>query len=422
MRIILLINPLRSDAQNYRLINKVYDQMKKSNDLLCVYPTYNYGDYVKFRKIAGHKTFFYYNSKRFYNFYHYSMKKCKNKPLLIFSLCFRHPFLFLLSVFRRILKLYYEEEYEDVKHFKFVQSAIITYKPDVIIGVSNPFNHAYTLTKTKTNSVKVWYQLDPHVLVNNYENNVLKNEILKEHMLYKSVDMVFVQPFQINAIQESYFREYINKVVSLEFPLISNYDSIKKTSFFNNETINCLYAGALDYEVRNPEEVMNFFSKFDRNEVCLHIFTNNKLILDKTAMFENIFIHPYEENQLRMIEIMKSADCLVSIGNNDTKHIPSKIFDYISCCKPILNFYKNDDCRTIQIIQKYTLGLNVSEKQIQNYDINIIRNWILDSMKINLDYNFVYNLFENYTPEKVSEKILSNINKIRRKKNEQQDS
>ena len=41
-----------------------------------------------------------------------------------------------------------------------------------------------------------------------------------------------------------------------------------------------------------------------------------------------------------IIRIYQEADILVNIGNSIDNQMPSKIFEYISTGKPILNFYK----------------------------------------------------------------------------------
>ncbi len=59
------------------------------------------------------------------------------------------------------------------------------------------------------------------------------------------------------------------------------------------------------------------------------------------------------------------ADILVNIGNTVDNQMPSKIFEYISTGKPILNLYKRPDCPTLKYLSVYPAALNISETEIR---------------------------------------------------------
>ena len=44
-----------------------------------------------------------------------------------------------------------------------------------------------------------------------------------------------------------------------------------------------------------------------------------------------------------------------------TNQVPSKIFEYISACKPIINVCVNKDCPSIPYLEKYPLALSIIE-------------------------------------------------------------
>ena len=60
----------------------------------------------------------------------------------------------------------------------------------------------------------------------------------------------------------------------------------------------------------------------------------------------------------------EDADVLVNIGNSVDNFMPSKIFEYISTGKPIINVYKIPECPTLKYLAEYPLALCVSEEEI----------------------------------------------------------
>ena len=58
---------------------------------------------------------------------------------------------------------------------------------------------------------------------------------------------------------------------------------------------------------------------------------------------------------------MEESDILINIGNTIDNQVPSKIFDYISKRKPIINLYKISNCPSLKYLKKYPLALNLEE-------------------------------------------------------------
>ena len=59
------------------------------------------------------------------------------------------------------------------------------------------------------------------------------------------------------------------------------------------------------------------------------------------------------------------AEVLVNIGNAVDNQMPSKIFEYISTGKPIINIFKSTDCPTLKYLGRYPLVLNIHEEEIR---------------------------------------------------------
>ena len=61
----------------------------------------------------------------------------------------------------------------------------------------------------------------------------------------------------------------------------------------------------------------------------------------------------------------EDADVLVNIGNSVDNFMPSKIFEYISTGKPIININKLPECPTLKYLAAYPLALCISEEEIR---------------------------------------------------------
>ena len=59
------------------------------------------------------------------------------------------------------------------------------------------------------------------------------------------------------------------------------------------------------------------------------------------------------------------TEVLVNIGNAVDNQMPSKIFEYISTGKPIINIFKSTDCPTLKYLGRYPLVLNIHEAEIR---------------------------------------------------------
>ena len=97
---------------------------------------------------------------------------------------------------------------------------------------------------------------------------------------------------------------------------------------------------------------------------------------------------------------------MVNIGNTITNQLPSKLLDYISLRKPILNIYKIDECPTLEILKDYPLSLSVSENENVETASCKIEEFILSNIGKTVDVETVKKYYRDYFPSSVAEYIL----------------
>ena len=129
--------------------------------------------------------------------------------------------------------------------------------------------------------------------------------------------------------------------------------------------IYCVFAGTLYQDLRNPEVMLDLFSRISDKTVNLHLYTTGcgELVGKYASNVNSITLHgrvPYEEIK----RVYQKADFLVNIGNSNSDFIPSKTFEYIATGKPIINFYYGN--KPDSVLSKYPLAFHISNKEKQH--------------------------------------------------------
>lgn len=185
--------------------------------------------------------------------------------------------------------------------------------------------------------------------------------------------------FSLNLIlkcHESYydsnlFGRYCSKIRFIDVPLYSDIqnevDTIPRT---------ITYAGALSKKTRNPEYAcrllpllypgysIDFYGRGDCDDIIERYsnLTNNQI--------KKILYLPHDE----MIQKISSSEILLSIGNNNSSMVPSKIFEYISTGKKIIHFFYTSSDPSIQYLEKYNNAILVDMSLSLEENLKILKN------------------------------------------------
>ena len=115
-----------------------------------------------------------------------------------------------------------------------------------------------------------------------------------------------------------------------------------------------------------------------------------------------VFYPPTSWQAVRNMQL--DADFLLNIGNTVTNQLPSKVLEYISSGKPIINIYKSEMCPTLNLLENYD-ALNIYEKEdLENSFKNL--NKFLISKHDNLSFEEIKKIYKEYTPEFVARQFL----------------
>ncbi len=279
---------------------------------------------------------------------------------------------------------------------------------DVVVATACPYYTVFALANSKIKSKKAAYLLDPYSTNKSMSYAVSKK---REVELYNNIDMAIITNLMMAENKNSHISAFKHKMAQLDFPAIKKPPAFtSKVNFLNNNKINCVFVGGLYPEIRNPEYILKLFTKLDK-ELCLSIigggkegfapgfFSNFKNILNNRLILKNAVEPDVAQH------ILHSADFLINIGNSISNQLPSKVFEYISTGKPILNVYKIDNCPSLKYFNKYPLALNVKEGDFSKATIDKVNVFCKNNLGKQLDFANINKQFYFATPDSVAKKF-----------------
>ncbi len=109
------------------------------------------------------------------------------------------------------------------------------------------------------------------------------------------------------------------------------------------------------------------------------------------------------------VNAMLQTDILINIGNSVSNQLPSKLIDYISTGKPIVNICKLEVCPSLKYMKRYPLCLNVFEGPLSNTIVNKFVSFCENNVGKSLIFDGLLNCFSECTPDFISGKLVQVI-------------
>lgn len=231
---------------------------------------------------------------------------------------------------------------------------------DIVIPVSGYYEAA--AVAMQSNIPMVLYQVDPCASNAKFSGKIHREVARFEKRLYEAAAAIITTPIMYREICENYPEQIAKKTHAMEFPNVDAEDmpTIKR----ERQEIRCLFAGSLYPTARNPRYTVKLFNGIHNPQIRLMFVGTDKermceFVEEKQLTGNMSFLGVLSLEQAR--KEIADADILVNIGNIMTNQVPSKIFEYISSGKPIINICVNPDCPSIPYLKKYPLALSIVE-------------------------------------------------------------
>ncbi len=289
---------------------------------------------------------------------------------------------------------------------------------DLILSFSNPFTSHYcaSILSKKYNIPWIAYYLDPfYTNATLPPNHFTERKKIEEELLGNAIRIIMTYPTNEN--YQRFRFKYKDKIVKAEMPGI-NFDNFIGNDDKERKACKCYYIGNLYKDIRDPASAVKIFSMLDEFDIELNFvggWYGPKMDFEGLSSKNIVFLGTKNVDEL--VEIYRDADILLNIGNLIDNQMPSKIFEYISTGKPIINIYKVKNCPTLKYLCNYPLALNIFEDDLlknTNQYASIIRNFCFSKMGKTVSAEYIKNSYNANTDNMVCEFLCSQINDVLR--------
>lgn len=332
------------------------------------------------------------------------VKKCKQKGKIKLLL---HPMAVLFVILRLLER---EGEFKKILYKKEIQKSIGKQNYDCIIAFSEPTYVLEALSEVDCNIPYISYKLDPWSY--HYLRNTNKNELKKEMKSDEKASAIVITKAMENWVKTN-GKKLNKKTYAFELPCVTEHAIGTKYEAFDDKKINCVFAGGLYKDIRNPRYMIELFKLINSDKIILHIFGNlyHGLTMPENLP-QNIIYHGNVDSE-KSISIMQSADVLVNLGNTISNQMPSKVLTYISLGKPILNIVKIENCPSIEYLKEYPYAISVFEnRRIDQGIISKIEDFCMTMKGKGLPYEYIKEKYKECTLDYVGQELYSIIKKI----------
>ena len=329
------------------------------------------------------------------------------------KLLVKHPYWAIEYVIKKFMygniQIIYKKQVQEICHKEGI---------DAIICVSYPFQTALYVSKLKVDVPFVYYQLDPYY--SHYKQQNKWKALRQEEYVCNKASHIFMTNLIYQDYSSSSLSKYLTKSTVIEFPAIE-ISSMKEHSVVSNEerVINMAFVGTLYEDIRSPEFLFRLLENLVLRGNMIHLHLIGPIVGNiRIPQAEWITYHG-RLNAEDAKWFMHRADFLINIGNLIINQMPSKIFEYFSSGKPIINLYKTNQCPTLPYASKYPNCINIAEFElIDNKMCECVESFLKDNKDINIPSEYIRDLFPEYTTVQVASKflqIIQNVVKLKKK-------
>lgn len=238
--------------------------------------------------------------------------------------------------------------------------------------------------------------------INDFKKFGSRNQKFEQHLL-NDASVLTVTTKETKEDYLNSFSAIESKIIVIP-PLIPPRNKVEINSthlgLVNNQKIKLVFTGSLRRKNRRPDILLKLFSQLSSlqefNDLLeLHFFGDVKQCLTsfepyKELVNEQIFLHGIVEKEVIDL-ILTQADFLVNIGNVSKNQLPSKLVEYLSANRPIINIATNKNDSSWNFLCSSGIAIN-----IQAATPNAITTEIIEQT-----YHFIKNPPEPLNAEKL---------------------
>ena len=267
--------------------------------------------------------------------------------------------------------------------YKKAEELLANNSIDAIVPIFTQIDTLIAANKVKSkNEIKyIPYFLDS--LSGGYGPRVFSKERIvkrglywEERLLCNADRIIMMESSRLHHECYSKDKSYYDRIIFLDLPLLSKNKVDEGKTMLVPSKINLVYAGSLPSGIRSPESVLHIFDKIDDDNWSL-IFVGDKTDELMKAESKDKRVHAVGRcDHNTAMGYINQASILINIGNKNSNMAPSKIFEYMSFKKPIINFYEIEDEPSIRYLDKYPCCLQINVNSCDKNTIDAIREFV----------------------------------------------
>ena len=301
------------------------------------------------------------------------------------------------------------------KIWKIISKFTELEKVEYVLSIAMPYSNVYIASKliSRYPDLKVGHILfdlyadNPALLKEDKNQDSYKRRVKEEEYWFEFSTRVFVTKEMLNCYSINHL-ENLSKFRVIGLPMIYSQRKYIEHKREIVKEIKVVYTGQFYKNIRNSDSLKRLIENlWERNDdLNFHILGGrfdvskyNNELKSRILFYGNVT----KEKALRAIN---SADVLINISNNSLTQIPSKIYEYISTGKPIINIYSIDDDLCVSILNNYPLSLSVNVADLSKVEtLEKINGFILYNRGMGIDFEIIRGLYAMNTPSFVSDII-----------------
>lgn len=324
-----------------------------------------------------------------------------------------------IKIYGKFLRILPKHRFSDLlsyKAFYKMLRKIHAERYDIIISISGRYYQSIAASRysEKRNINYVLYQVDPCETNQSMSKDTLKVRKNVGKYLYENAKLVITTPIIFKEREKENLNNIETKIVPMDFPLVAKVREDINGKEVSDRTV-CMFLGSIYGGIRNPEYTIRLFEKLGvQSDVELQMIgvEQEELTADlRTTRVQCKGKLPIEIALAKMYH----ADFLINIGNSVANQVPSKIFDYISTGKPIINVCKSRECPSLEYLKKYPLCLNLYEEiDIFDEQVELLREFINTQKGKRIDFACLEEIYKNCTPAYCANLMLEKFEEMMR--------
>lgn len=344
--------------------------------------------------------------------YSNKLNSCIRSILLLILKIFFLPF----TVISKKYGLYYETAFKNNALGLLISDS---FQYDYIISVGAPFVNLeivneITKINRKINSVILQFDLYSNNPTLNINNKDIR--IKTEMEWYSNFDKIILQPQMKCVIEESPFEIFSDKIFYFTVPsFCEKINDIPRVRLSPENMIHIVYTGLFYEDIRNPKSALELLSELCNinPNIYVHIvgYGCEQILNDaKKKMGEHLILHGRVSKE-RAEQFLLSADILMNVSNSISSQTPSKIMEYISTGKPIINFYSIENDVSKDYLVNYPCKINIMTSY-KDKSVDELNSFVLKYKSFNCEPEYIKKQYYEYSPERYTKKLMELMEKI----------